>query len=266
MVSACDFRFLELDFEGYSDHGDARAYRQLYAHVNIDVGERPFHVGNAKPKSTPRLSNTVEEVQVKESSKSTQATGAVKSLGPLPSFDMSAGVSKSTRQGSSQKVLVNINKIKQGKTKTGAYWGYIVDDPGTAENGLRLTSKPSHLPSATFTFLGKEKGLTPLKELKVKVDSYWTIPEATMREGWSWWPRDKQPLLRGFCVCVNFNMAPHLKKSWTLFRDVCVGEMGGRDEYLFGITNASDVEFSNPSFPLAEAALMDPHKFATSSL
>jgi hypothetical protein len=265
MVSACDFRFLELDFEGNSDHGDARAYRQLYAHVNIDVGERPFHVGNPNPKSTPRQSNVMEEVQVQESSKSIQANGALKSLGPLPSFDISAGGSKSTKQGSSQKVLVNVNRVKQGKTKTGAHWGYIVDDPGTAENGLRLTSNPSNLPSATFTFLGKEQGLTPLKELKVKVDSYWMIPEAVIREGWLWWPRGKQPILRGFCVCVNFNMDPHLKRSWTLFRDVRVGEMGGKDEYLFGITRASDVEFSNPYFPLAEAALQDPHNFAISS-
>lgn len=264
MVSACNFRFLELDFEGKSEYGDTRAHQQFYANINVDVGERPFHVGNPRPKSTPRQSSVMEQVQVLESSKGIQGNGALKSLGPLPSFDVSAGGSRSTKQGSSQKVLVNMNRIKQGQTETGVHWGYIVDDPGTAENGLRLTSSPSDLPSATVTFLGKEQGLTPPKGLKVNIDSYWTMPEAAISDGWLWWSRGKQPILKDLCVRVNFNMDTHLRGSWTLFRDVCVGEMGCKDQYMFGITEASDVEFSNPSFPLTETARHNPHNYAIS--
>jgi len=267
MVSACHFRFLELDFEGKSAYGIKAAHRQFYANVNIDVGERPFHVGNPQPKSTPSQSNTMEHVQVQESSMGIQAGGALKSLGPLPSMDISAGVSRTTKQGSSQRVLFNMNRITQGQTKTGAHWGYIVDDPGTAVDGLRLSGNPSELPSATVTFLGKEKGLTPPKHLEVKIDSYWTMPEAAMDDQWLLWTRRKQPILRDLCVRVNFNIAPHLSESWILHRDVPVGKMhsgeiGMNDRYVFGISDPSDVEFSNPSFPLAEAARQDPHNYA----
>jgi len=275
MVSACNFRFLELDFECNSNYGVKRAHRQFYANVNIDVGEGPFHVGNPQPKSTPSQSNTMEQVQVQESSKGIQVNGALKSLGALPSVDISAGGSKTTKLGSSQKVLVNVNRITQGQTETGVHWGYIVDDSGTAEKGLRLTSNPSDLPSATITFLGKEKGLTPPQNLKVKIDSYWMMPEAATGEDWLQWARAKQPILRDLCVRVNFNVAPHLKSSWTLFSDTHIGEpkidkkdpeMGNKDsnkdQYLFGITDASNVEFGNTSFPLREVARQDPHNFA----
>jgi len=264
MVSACKFRFLELDFEGNSDYGVKRAHQQFYANVNIDIGERPFHVRNPKPESTPSQSNTMEQVQVQESSKGIQVNGALKGLGALPSVDISAGGFRTTKLGSSQKVLVSMNRITQGQTETGIHWGYIVDDPGTAEKGLRLTSNPSNLPSATVTFLGKEKGITPPQDLNVKIDSYWMMPEAAIGDGWLQWSRGNQPILRDLCVRVNFNVAPHLERSWTLFRDMHIGEpkMGNKDRYVFGIPDARDVEFDNTSFPLAKAARQDPHNFA----
>jgi hypothetical protein len=51
-----------------------------------------------------------------------------------------------------------LNGITQGQTEKGVLWGYIVNDPGLAVYG---TNNPSILPSATVTFLGKEKGFNP---------------------------------------------------------------------------------------------------------